>query len=505
MYPLQRELQGLLTLPVKDRCGAVSAKVFSTPSGEYYAYEPSTNRIFTVSREFSDSLPPANKDALVLDGLTECGIFSPAPLSSPVWRLSAAEYFRAIEDSVPSLVLETTRRCNLRCSYCVYSGDFEHERSHGSLQMSAETARESILFYYEHSAAVPKASISFYGGEPLLNFDVVREAVGYARALFGKKPLRFDISTNGTLFDRAVLEWLLSNPDVTVTVTLNGYEQDIYRRFPGGGGSLETIMAGLELMRAEYPAVWEGQLRFICNFADAAGLLSLRDFYRERVGRLPSLITGITSHGGGERIKNLLFRNAQDERRAFERIRQLYVETDDPFLRVYFQPRLSAIHSRPITLSDDPPRVGSCMPFLAKLFVGADGCFGICEKVCQQRGLGGVREGFNLAALKKLLEETGELAAEKCSVCWARRLCGLCFRELMEGASPTRHIDEPLCERERGRLSDDLSLYCAVAEQDAERLSRCGYDWQTSRWMDLRAGWRALKERAWRACSAPRA
>ena len=72
-----------------------------------------------------------------------------------------------VEKGLNQIVLQVTQNCNLRCSYCAYSGSY-YNRKHSNKQMSKETALRAVDFFMEHSSEIEDATIGFYGGEPLL-------------------------------------------------------------------------------------------------------------------------------------------------------------------------------------------------------------------------------------------------------------------------------------------------------------------------------------------------
>ena len=120
-------------------------------------------------------------------------------------QLHAADDYEQFADmmvnaSVKSMCLNISHDCNLACEYCFASkGGFGGERC----LMSEETARKAIDFLIERSVGRRNLEVDFFGGEPLMNFDVVKKTVEYARgkeAEYGKN-FRFTITTNGLLLD----------------------------------------------------------------------------------------------------------------------------------------------------------------------------------------------------------------------------------------------------------------------------------------------------------------
>ena len=79
-----------------------------------------------------------------------------------------------INNNMTSVILQVTQNCNLRCEYCVYSGSY-YNRVHNNKRMSLETAMAAIDYLAEHSSDTDVLHIGFYGGEPLLEFDLIKE------------------------------------------------------------------------------------------------------------------------------------------------------------------------------------------------------------------------------------------------------------------------------------------------------------------------------------------
>ncbi len=129
-----------------------------------------------------------------------------------------------------------THDCNLRCRYC-YAG----EKSKKS--MSPDTARRAIDFLASSSNA--PCTITFFGGEPLMKMDLIKEIVEYSERTYGEK-LRFRMSTNGTLLKPSIIDYCRDH-DLYFVLSLDGHEKqhDTNRRFAGGSGSYRTIAGRL--------------------------------------------------------------------------------------------------------------------------------------------------------------------------------------------------------------------------------------------------------------------
>jgi uncharacterized protein len=144
-----------------------------------------------------------------------------------------------------SLFIE--HQCNLRCSYCYTGEKFNRRMTRETLQLAVALA-----------LATPGAhlDVSFFGGEPLIHLDFVRECVAYVEAEVARLPaprptLRFLMNTNATLIDEAAIT-LFTSRRFTVFVSLDGPREvhDQHRVDAGGRGSFDKTLAGIRRLRA---------------------------------------------------------------------------------------------------------------------------------------------------------------------------------------------------------------------------------------------------------------
>lgn len=143
---------------------------------------------------------------------------------------------------VKALCLHIAHTCNLNCSYCFASqGKYHGDRA----VMSFEVGKRALDFLVENSGTRRNLEVDFFGGEPLLNFDVVKQLVAYARSIEKEcnKNFRFTLTTNGMLIDDDVIDF--ANREMSnVVLSLDG-RKEIHDRFRvdyNGKGSFDTIV-----------------------------------------------------------------------------------------------------------------------------------------------------------------------------------------------------------------------------------------------------------------------
>ena len=143
---------------------------------------------------------------------------------------------------IKALCLHVAHTCNLTCDYCfAKQGNFCGERA----VMSFEVGKRAIDFLIENSGNRKNLEVDFFGGEPLMNFDVVKQIVAYARSIEKEhnKNFRFTLTTNGMLIDDDVIEF--ANREChNVVLSLDGRKEvhDFLRKTASGKGSYDIIV-----------------------------------------------------------------------------------------------------------------------------------------------------------------------------------------------------------------------------------------------------------------------
>ncbi len=157
-----------------------------------------------------------------------------------------AKDYRKKRFSIKALCLHVAHTCNLNCSYCFASqGKYHGERA----LMSLETGKRAIDFLIENSGYHKNLDIDFFGGEPLMNWDVCKELVKYGREqekIHGKN-IRFTLTTNGVLLNDEVTEFC--NKEMhNVVLSLDGRKEvnDRFRVDMAGNGSYDRIVPNFQ-------------------------------------------------------------------------------------------------------------------------------------------------------------------------------------------------------------------------------------------------------------------
>lgn len=153
-----------------------------------------------------------------------------------------AANFKMKNNDIKALCLHVAHTCNLTCDYC-FASQGKYQGDHAL--MSFEVGKQAFDFLIAHSGNRKNLEVDFFGGEPLMDWDVVKRLVAYARSIEQEhnKNFRFTLTTNGLLLNDDIMEF--ANKEMhNVVLSLDGRKEihDKLRRTAGGQGSYDVIV-----------------------------------------------------------------------------------------------------------------------------------------------------------------------------------------------------------------------------------------------------------------------
>ncbi len=385
------------------------------------------------------------------------------------------------------LTLSITEDCNLRCKYCSYSDAYFYTREHNKKRMSFSTAKKAIDYYFTMFKKVWKRNpykrptIGFYGGEPLLNFKLVRESIEYINSKFPefKEKMLYTITTNGTLLTESVIDYLVSN-DVSIVVSLNGdkYEHDRLRIYKDGTGTFSVVIKNLQKLKYKYPNYSKGIIQSCYDWG--TDLIRVKKFFDSNRKKLPfHILNSMISSS----FTNYYSRyNERDKKNFKEQIRFLHKEyfyreikgvnytTDylDYLLGANYR---AILIQQTIARGNLPflPYTSTCVPG-EKICVRYDGTYHICEKINHRFTIGDVEHGLNFEKIKNITTLYNRQIAANCTLCPIKRLCPACFSTFAENSAFKKDPPE-YCESTIKFTKDQLSYIYSMLEENPKALN----------------------------------
>ena len=300
------------------------------------------------------------------------------------------------------LRLETTEQCNQRCNYCYFSGNYKTLRTHGNKRMSTATAHDAVDFLFQHSSDTPAVRISFYGGEPLLNFRTIKKTVEYAKYRFHTR-VSFDIITNGTLLNDEIVEFLVEN-DFWVTLSLDGPSEihDRNRIRIDGSGTFTDVWKNLNHMHTYNPIFFREKVCIRCTMTPPTTIQQMINFFDSGFLAKQEVSFSTVSNASNSQIDETQKWLSQVTRDSYLSLHnRLLAKQPDPFR--YMPRTVSAlvknILNRKFTLLDKVIHPNKqCLPGARFPTVTTDGNIIICDAVGYNKDLsiGNVKNGWNI-------------------------------------------------------------------------------------------------------------
>lgn len=449
-----------------------------------YMYDEFSNTIVDVGSAQEKYSPKKTYD--ITKELIENKIFS-EPYETKFIDLSIDDIKKRIESNrLNSLTLNVTHDCNLRCKYCIYSGFYKHQRIHEKEYMTDQVALKSLEFFWEKAkkSKEEEVLITFYGGEPLLNFKIFEKVVRRMKNLNKvKKKIQFSFTTNGTLLNEDKINFLIEN-NFRLYISHDGPKKihDSKRITRDGKPSFDLIARNLKKIKDINYDFFTKNVYIQTTICPPYDINAVNDFFTDDA--FFSNFKPMYSFVHSVDIDKPFFtkenrKSAQNINQAkIKMIKDLTSKSKDkkPDTLTLWGPDLKLIHNRrKVSNSDKCPLNGICLPGEESIFVDISGDIFICEKLDSFISIGSIEKGLDYFKIKQLVDIYREYVVENCKNCWARNLCGDCFVTLA-GKGEIDFVDKKkYCETRKLTLSHMLWVYLNIYEKNPESLEILSY------------------------------
>lgn len=381
-----------------------------------------------------------------------------------------------LENKIRNITLQVTQKCNFRCEYCAYSGIYNN-RSHSNKIMTFNIARKAIDFLINHSSGSKQINIGFYGGEPLLEFNLIKDCIKYAETKSIGKDLSFNLTTNGSLINHEIVEYFASH-NVAMSISIDGPKEihDKNRKFVNGRGTFEQVHKNIKFIKKNYTDYYNNKINFLMVLDPESNMSCLNQFCRSEDGLFCDAI--ITSSFINDLYKKHELRYEEDfivqweyERFKFYlyKLGKLEQKHVSQLLGIGFQEINDIFNDFDKDFPELPSVVhhnGPCIPGQLRLFVTSDGNLFPCERVSEKSEcmkIGHIDSGFDFNKIKSLLN-VGKLSSEACKACFAIRLCKICAAKADDMTELSKVKKSLACFAARNEIEEKLRDGCALQE-----------------------------------------
>lgn len=369
----------------------------------------------------------------------------------------AATFKERSGDVVKALCLHVAHTCNLNCSYCFASqGKYHGDRA----LMSFEVGRQALDFLVAHSGSRTNLEVDFFGGEPLMNWDVCKQLVAYARSIEQEahKHFRFTLTTNGMLIDDDVIDFC--NKEMSnVVLSLDGRKEihDRLRVDYAGNGSWERIVPKFQkLVNARGGKNYYMRGTFTHTNPDF-----LKD------------INCMLDLGFTELSMEPVVCKADDPAALtpddLEIVKQQYVDLAKEMLDREKQGKPFTFYHYMIDLTGGPciyKRISGCGSGTEYMAVTPWGDLYPCHQFVGEESykLGDIWNGVTNTEKQTEFRSCNAYARPECQDCWAKLYCsGGCAANAYHATGSVRGVYEPGCDLFRKRI--ECAIMIKVAEE----------------------------------------
>jgi len=377
-------------------------------------------------------------------------------LFSEASNLSGLTYNK--DNIIKAMCLHVAHDCNLKCSYCFASqGNFKGERS----LMSLEVGKKALKFLAKNSGNRRNLEVDFFGGEPLMNFQLVKDLVSYGREIeetYNKK-FRFTITTNGVLLDEDKMDFINENMD-NVVLSLDGRKEinDNMRKTISGEGSYDIILPKFKRM-VEKRGDKDYYIRGTFTSKNIDFSKDALDFYNNGFKKI-SIEPVVTSEEMDYALREEHLKDILEE---YEKFSRDYIDIKKKDKDFYFFHYMIDLDQGPCIIK----RSIGCGAGSEYVAVTPEGELYPCHQFVGEKEflIGNLDDGIINTELRDKFKNSNVFTKEECRECWARFYCsGGCHANAFYAHHDISKPYKLGCELEKKRIECSISILANLNE-----------------------------------------
>jgi len=370
-----------------------------------------------------------------------------------------------------TVVMNVTNQCNLSCSYCYEYGEDRIATPDGKTKfMTEETARSTVDFLLNQSPGRRMVHLTFFGGETLLNFKVVKSTIEYARTKAAEmdKFVDFSMTTNATMLTSEIINFLAEN-NIGVTVSIDGPKEsnDKFRVFHNGKGSYDVIAPKIkELVKVHRSRPIGARVTLTAQVVDVKKIFRhlTEEMGFDEVGFAPVTTSPVRLYAIGNN--------------GLDHVLEQFTELAKEYLEYALANKhhgFSNVNDTMQELHQGVSKAYPCGAGLGLLGVSPSGDIGLCHRFVDSPAgkLGHIDTGIDRQAQAEHLNRGHINTKYDCHTCWARPVCsGGCYHEAYVRYGDTSHANLHYCDWIRGWTDVCLRIYGEIAARNPKYLER---------------------------------
>jgi len=364
--------------------------------------------------------------------------------------------------NMPQLVFEVTDACNLKCKYCGYGEMYDDYDAREEKMLPVDKALRLIDYLVDfwnsdrNKSTGKRTFISFYGGEPLLNMQFIKEVVDYVENKINcpNRKFTFSMTTNAILLHR-YMDYLQAH-GFFVLISLDGNKENTsYRLDKSGQPSFDRIVRNADMLKERYPEYFKNKVNFNAVLHNKNSVEEIYRFFKEKYDTIP-YIGELNNVGIREEMKDTFrntYRNSTEslnQSEHYEEIeKDMFIHSSNYKSVTMFIHKYSGFVFKDYTDLLFEPRIqkslptGTCIPFSKKMFVTVKGKILPCERIGHQFALGEITASGVQLDLEDISRRYNQWYAkfdQQCRLCKIAKSCIQCIFNVRDlDGSPVCH------------------------------------------------------------------
>ena len=352
---------------------------------------------------------------------------------------------------VKQITFEITDACNLNCKYCAYGdlyNDYDKRKEKSMDSKVAKTLLNYLVDFWNlpsNTSFKKEITISFYGGEPLLNMSFIKEIVAHCENLKLKyNSFVFSLTTNALLLYKNIDFFVSKNFDLLVSLDGDRINNS-YRVFRNNKESFDQVIRNLKLTKSRYPDYFKKHIHFNSVIHNRNSIAGIYSFFKSNFDKFPSV--GELNNSGikpemFEKFKKMYKNSTQSLKSTNERKKiqnEMFLKFNNvQNLGIFLKEFSGNIYSSYLDLLVDRQVInrlptGTCLPFSKKMFITVNGKILPCERVGHNFMLGTVNNNsvsIDFEDIAKKYNNYFQSIINQCIACENKMACKQCIFQI---------------------------------------------------------------------------
>lgn len=345
-----------------------------------------------------------------------------------------------LERGIQKLTLQITQDCNFRCVYCNYTENNGKQRIHSKKKMDIQTAKKCIDFFMEKSIDLEESFVGFYGGEPLIEMNLIKQIVSYIEENYPYRNVAYTVSTNASLLSDMNIKFLVEH-DFYTLISFDGSKEihDANRKFVNSNKSTyDLVIRNIKKIAKCYPDYLKKVLLNVVinpkDDLDKVNMIFHEDDILKGMNIQETIVDDSLHNCKNEYAEDFVVKYQYEQfatliGNANKMKLSKLVVADENILKK----EQEKLEDDSLQLNDRQIPSGPCLPGRKRMLINVDGIIFPCEKVTETSGImqiGDVDNGFFMEKVRKLFY-ISHLTPHSCLNCWAFHFCTICGKDII--------------------------------------------------------------------------